>query len=311
MVTRISRIILLLLLFAVGGCTSLGVKEIPVEQLEAKYATGASAFLDVAGMRVHYRDEGEGEALLLIHGILASLHTWEGWAKELKADYRVISLDLPGFGLTGPANFAYNRDNYIEFLHAFLEKLEVERVTVVGNSLGGFFAWNYAIDHPEQVERLVLLDSAGYAQRVPFPMKLYTTPMLGEVTTKITPRSAIAANLRDVYGDPEKVTEETIDRYHELQLRPGNREASKALFKYAVTQSDSDAEGIERIKMPTMILWGGDDDWVPTELTRYWQRDVPHAQVIIYPGVGHVPMEEIPEESVADLKRFLESETEQ
>jgi pimeloyl-ACP methyl ester carboxylesterase len=136
-------------------------------------------------------------------------------------------------------------------------------------------------------------------------MKLYTTPMLGEVTTRVTPRAAIALNLRDVYGDSSKVTEKTIDRYYELQLRPGNRKAAQELFEYAVVQAKNDSLGMSRISMPTLILWGGDDDWVPTQLTEFWRRDVPHAEIIIYPGVGHVPMEEIPQQSVTDLKSFL------
>ncbi len=287
------------------GCSSMGISEIPPGDLEAKYATGSSRFLNVDGIRVHYRDEGKGETLVLIHGILASLHTWDGWTRELTDHYRVVSLDLPGFGLTGPANFEYNRDNYIKFLKHFLDQLNIKKFTIIGNSLGGFFAWNYAIDYPGEVERLVLLDAAGYAQEVPFPMKLYTTPILGEIPTKITPRSAIAANLRDVYGDGSKLTEETIDRYYELQLRPGNRHAAKELFEYAVARASTDAEGIRKISVPTLILWGGEDDWVPVKLVQYWKRDIPHASVIIYPGVGHVPMEEIPHRSVQDLIRFL------
>ncbi len=296
---------LLLIALLLSACSSLGIRELSIEELEQKYANGASQFIEVDGMRVHYRDEGEGPPLLLIHGILASLHTWDDWVDILKGEYRLIRLDLPGFGLTGPANFTYDRDNYLQFINHFLKALDVERFTMVGNSLGGFFAWNYAIDYPQQVQRLVLLDSAGYAQEVPIPMKLYTVPIAGDITTHITPRVAIAINIRDVYGDPRKVTEETIDRYYELQLRPGNRKAAQKLFEYAVTQAESDAEGVSRISMPTLIMWGGDDDWVPTQLTEQWRRDLPEAEIIIYPGVGHVPMEEIPEKSAADLRVFL------
>ena len=299
------HIYLFLMTLLLSACSSMGIQELSIEKLEQKYATGASQFIEVDGMRVHYRDEGEGPTLLMLHGILASLHTWDGWVDNLKGEYRLIRLDLPGFGLTGPANFVYNRDNYLQFINHFLKALNIEKFTMVGNSLGGFFAWNYAIDYPQQVERLVLLDSAGYAQDVPFPMKLYTIPIAGEITTHITPRAAIAINIRDVYGDSDKVTDETIDRYYELQLRPGNRKAAKQLFEYAVTQAGSDAEGISTISMPTLIMWGGDDDWVPTQLTEYWRRDLPDAEIIIYPGVGHVPMEEIPDKSAADLNVFM------
>ncbi|GAV20996.1 2-hydroxy-6-oxo-6-(2'-aminophenyl)hexa-2, 4-dienoic acid hydrolase [Mariprofundus micogutta] len=288
-----------------SGC-ALGISEIPLAELEQKYATGASRFIDIDGLRVHYRDEGEGQPIVLLHGILTSLHTWDGWVHELKSDYRVISLDIPAFGLTGPANFEYNRDHYTRFIHHFTQAIGLERFVLAGNSLGGYFAWNYAIEYPEQVQKLVLIDAAGFKQKVPLPMWAFTAPVIGTITMHFTPRFASTILLRQVYAQPERINDALVDHYYDMQLRPGNRKAAQSLFRYANAQSVQDAPGKERISMPTLLMWGEQDRWIPMSHFERWRQALPHAQSVTYPDAGHMPMEEIPVKSARDLKRFLE-----
>ena len=138
--------------------------DLPFAELVAKYTNDESEFVDVAGMRVHYRDEGSGDVpLILLHGTGASLHTWDGWTPVLVHDFRIIRLDLPGFGLTGPApDSDYTVQAYVEYLAAFADALGIERFHLAGNSLGGQIAWNFATRYPDRVMKLVLIDSAGY-----------------------------------------------------------------------------------------------------------------------------------------------------
>ena len=137
--------------------------DIPVEKLLEEYAGENSRFVEIDGLKVHYRDEGSGEPVVLLHGVLSSLHTWDGWTAELQRERRVIRLDLPGFGLTGPGTEPQiNLDYYVEFMAKFLDALGLERVTMAGNSMGGGITWLFAARYPERVDKIVLLDAAGF-----------------------------------------------------------------------------------------------------------------------------------------------------
>lgn len=296
-----------LLFLVLQGCSSLGMKSLAPADLEAKYTNVESKFVEINGTRVHYRDEGKGEPLILLHGILASLHTWDGWADRLKSRYRVIRLDIPPFGLTGQPGFEYTKENYLKFLNNFTDALGIKKYHLAGNSMGGYFAWNMALAYPEKVDRLILLDAAAYPQDPPFPVKVFTLPAIGKVATWITPRFIVADNLRCTYGEPEKVTDETIDQYHELILRDGNREGIRGFFQFVERMNNGRMPiEISGIKQPTLIMWGGRDVWTSTEeMTNNWKRDLPSAKMIIYEKAGHIPMEEIPDETAADADAFL------
>jgi pimeloyl-ACP methyl ester carboxylesterase len=298
-------LLLVLLLLVVSGC-SLGLKDIPVAELEGQYMPPPSRWLTIDGLRVHYRDEGSGPPLLLLHGVLSSLHTWDGWAERLRDRYRVIRLDIPGFGLTGPANFAYARDNYIAFFKQFAEALSLERFAIAGNSLGGYFAWNYALAYPDQVKRLILLDPAAYPRELSLPLRLISNPVTGTIASWITPRWVTRLFIASAYGDENRVTDEVVDRYHRLLLREGNRAAARSIFAYVKTMRQQEPEGIPTLQPPVLLLWGERDTWIPVAESRRWKADLPGLTLIVYKGVGHIPMEEIPEQSAADAARFLE-----
>jgi pimeloyl-ACP methyl ester carboxylesterase len=302
--------LVILSMLILQGCSSLGMKNIAPAELEARYANTESKFVEINGTRVHYRDEGQGEPLVLLHGILASLQTWDGWTEKLKSQYRVIRLDIPPFGLTGKPAFSYSRENYLKFINDFTEALGIKKYNLAGNSLGGYFAWNMALAYPDKVERLILLDPAAYPQDPPFPIKAFTMPVIGKISTWVTPRFIVANNVRCTYGEPEKVTDETINQYHELLLREGNREAIREFFQFVQEMNGRMPLEISEIKQPTLIMWGGRDVWIPTEeMTANWKRDLPSAKLIIYDKAGHIPMEEIPAETAMDAADFLSGKT--
>ncbi len=280
--------------------------DIPVEELKKTYANGSSRFVSVDGTDVHYRDEGNGFPLVLVHGTAASLHTWDGWASALSGDFRVIRMDLPAFGLTGPApDRDYRVGAYVRFLDAFLDTIGVKRCHLAGNSLGGFIAWNYVLAHPDKVEKLILVDAAGYPSRaIPGIFRLVRLPLAGFLGRHIGPRFLIERNIREVYGDDSKITPVLVDRYHRLALREGNRQA---FIDRARTDEDygSLARAIPEIRVPTLIIWGKEDAWIPLENAHLFERDLPNSVLKIYDGVGHVPMEEIPDITARDTRRFL------
>jgi pimeloyl-ACP methyl ester carboxylesterase len=279
-------------------------RDIPLDELKRSYAGGASRFVDVDGLPVHYRDEGEGAPLVLLHGTGASLHTWDAWAEALRGHFRVIRMDLPGFGLTGPnREDDYRIDTYVAFLEAFRTKLGLDGFALAGNSLGGQIAWSYALAHPARVRALVLLDPSGYPiDRPALVFRLARIPGCSWLMTKLDPGPITGKTLRDAYADPRKVTPALVERYRKLALREGNRRAFVA--RVARRGWDRSAD-IARIRSPTLILWGAQDRLIPVEHAQRFVRAIPGASLIVYEGVGHVPMEEIGERSAADADAFV------
>ena len=281
-----------------------------VEDLKARWAQPPSQFIEADGMRVHVRDEGSRDdvtPIVLLHGTAASLHTWEGWEQKLKGQHRVISLDLPGFGLTGPyPDGDYTIAHYVRFLTKLLDRLGVRRFVLAGNSFGGLIAWQTALTIPERVRALVLIDAGGYPQQsqsIPIGFVIANTPLLNQIAGKILPRAMIESSVREVYGDPNKVTPDLVDRYYELTLREGNRQALAQRFKQV--RAGQNAERIRDIIVPTLILWGGRDRLLPPENAQWFRRDIRQSQMVIFDALGHVPHEEDPAATVDAVNRFL------
>lgn len=280
--------------------------DIPVEQLKEKYTNQESKFIEIDGMQVHYRDEGEGMPLVLIHGTAASLHTWDAWTNTLKNDYRVIRLDVPAFGLTGPhPNQDYSIEAYSEFLDHFLTKLDIDSLYLGGNSLGGNIAWYYAAEHPEKVKKLILVDPSGYPRdgEKPWIFKLARTPILNSIIRYITPKSIIEKNLEQVYFDNSKITPELIDRYYDMALREGNR---TAFIDRAKTEMVDHTNKLKALNTPTLLIWGKEDIWIPVSDGNRFLSDLANAELVVLKNAGHVPMEESPIESLEAVIEFLE-----
>jgi len=287
-----------------------GYRDIALDELKSKYAQEPSAFLEINGMDVHYRDQGESKdsiPILLLHGTGSSLHTFEDWAEELKKEHRIIRIDLPGYGLTGPFPEAdYSMEAYVNFLKDFLKELEIEKCIIGGNSLGGKISWRFSLAYPEKVSKLILINSAGYpydSEREPLVFKVAKTPVVKEIVKFLTPKFIVRSSIESVYADKSKVTDELIDRYLELTLREGNRQAFIDKFK---TKNDWEAyKEISSIEKPTLILWGDQDQLIPVSNAERFHRDLPNDTLVILENSGHVPMEESPEQSLVAVKAFL------
>ncbi len=283
----------------------------PVESLVARWAPPPSDFIDVKGQLVHLRDVGprdDAEPLVLIHGTSASLHTWEGWVKGLSARHRVISFDLPGFGLTGPSVAGdYRGDTYARFVLDLMDQLKVQRFAIGGNSLGGEVAWRTALMAPERVTRLILVDAAGpdfTSDSVPLGFLLARVPLLNRLGDWMLPRPMVVASLHNVYGDPARVTDALVDRYYELTLREGNRRA--LVQRLQQNRRGQDAERIRELKLPTLILWGGRDRLVPPPVAQQFRQDIAGSALVVFDDLGHVPQEEDPVRTVAPVQAFLQ-----
>ena len=305
---KITLALALLIIF--GAILFFGHRDIPLDELKAKYTNSASSFIALNGMDIHFRDEGnpnDSIPIVLIHGTGSSLHTFDAWTNDLKNSHRVIRMDLPAYGLTGPfPDRNYSMAQYTAFIKGFLETLGVKQCIVAGNSLGGQIAWNFTLEQPEMIKKLILIDAAGYPQiskSTPIAFKLGQIPVLSKLLTFITPRFIVRASVENVYYDKSKVTDSLAERYFELTLRAGNRQAFVDRFKMS---SNADAyKSIKNIQQPTLILWGAEDYLITVENAYKFQKDLPNDTLVILDNMGHTPMEESPLESLAPVLSFL------
>jgi pimeloyl-ACP methyl ester carboxylesterase len=291
----------------------------PVQTLVARWAPPPSDFIDVKGQIVHVRDEGpradpssSTPAIVLLHGTSASLHTWEGWVRTLKKTRRVITFDLPGFGLTGPfagqyAAEDYRGDTYARFVLDVLDALKVNSAVIGGNSLGGEVAWRAVTLAPSRFTRLLLVDASGYAftpGSIPLGFRIARIPMFNRLGEHLLPRALVAASVANVYADDARITEALVDRYYELTLREGNRHALG--LRLQQLEPGAATERLKSISVPTLVLWGGEDQLIPVENARRFASDIAGARVVVLDGLGHVPQEEDAARSLAPVLDFLE-----
>ena len=299
-----------ILVFAIAGIVATWAPDRTVDSLKARWAQPPSQFIEVAGMQVHLRDEGPRDdpvPIVLLHGTSASLHTWDGWSQTLSKTRRVIRFDLPAFGLTGPnPQNDYTLKSYVNFVTAVMDKLGVQRFVLGGNSLGGQIAWETAHALPARVERLILVDSGGYAfvpQSLPVGFQIARMPVLRNLMAYTLPRGIVQNSIENVYGDPSLVQPALIDRYYDLTLRAGNRNA----LSYRLDQGYvSDEAKIKSLKLPTLILWGAKDRLIPPESGQNFARDIAGSKLVMFEVLGHVPHEENAQMTLAEVQKFLQ-----
>lgn len=278
------------------------------------YANTASKFIALPdGAIAHVRDQGNkaGPVLVLVHGSNASLHTWEPWVAILGAKYRIVTMDMPGHGLTGAVpNDDYSRTGMVAFVHEVTQKLGLTRYALGGNSMGGGVAAQYTETYPGEVSALILVDASGIprkhqsGEKIPLGFRLARMPGLNKILLYVTPRSIIDEGLHKVFVDQSKVTEEMVTRYYDLTLYDGNRRATGIRFRLPPNDEDV-AKKLGTIKAPTLILWGDKDGLIPVEYAGEFAKRIQDSKVLIYSNVGHIPMEEVAKKSAADVQSFL------
>ena len=279
-------------------------KEIPLSKLIPKYTDATSSFIEIDGLKVHVKIEGKGPTIVLLHGILASLHTWDGWMPGLSKKYRVVRVDLPGHGLTGPnPQGEYSIDRMTEIMKKLYEKLGIKKAYLVGNSLGGWISWEFALRNPKLVTKLVLIDSAGYnTKEVPWVVSFAQLPLSPYIIPGNAPRFAVRYLVESVYGDPRLITEDVVTRYHELFLREGN---GKAFFDLVRAPLVNNSHQLKKLKMPVLIFWGEKDQWISPKDARSFHSSISQSTLRTFPELGHVPMEESPNETLRPALSFL------
>lgn len=292
--------------------------DIPKEEIDARYANEHSRFLTLSnGDRIHYRDQGlrSGTAVVLLHGAMASLHTWEPWVRQLENQYRVITIDLPGHGLTGAVKSGdYSAPAFSEAVSGVVQSLGVSLFVLGGNSMGGGVTWRYALEYPDRVSKMILVNSVApwgvrrsRTQDSNSPFAPLGWPWFRTFAGSINPRILVARGLRLAYNDSPVVDDQLIDRYNDLILREGTR---ASILGRASTARSGERQQVDLsvLTQPTLIMWGEQDGVISVDVGKRLAEVLPDAALVIYPDLGHVPMEEDPARTIKDVERFLASE---
>lgn len=290
--------------------------DIPFETLEERYSAATSKYVDLpGGVRAHYRDDGPRDApvLLLVHGFGDSFLSWAGWIDALSQDYRVITVDVPGHGLTRtPPGYVPTANGHVEFIEAFAAATELPPFAIAGNSMGGGIAWRTALAHPERVRSLILIDAAGFANEAPanagpppLAFRLLGTPVgqwaLKHLETRPLTKASLQASL---LGNP-LVTDEFINAWVDVQRAPGHRDILMSTMAGGAA-GRADPAQLATIRAPTLIQWGESDPLIQRAAADRFAAAIPGSELIVYPDVGHMPQLEIPERSAADAHAFLQ-----
>ena len=276
-------------------------------ELEKIYGSPKNAYVSALGVNLHYQDTGPSKnaiPILFLHGFGASLQTWDTWAQALSEDYRVVSVDLPGFGLTGedPSGI-YTDQRSVEVLEAFLKELNIPKVVLVGNSMGGKFAWQFAARYPNQVTKLVLISPDGYASPGIEYGKKIEVPAIADLYRYFFSRMFLVMNLKPAYANPNTLNDALVNRYYDLMLAPGVRGAILARMQQTVLQDP--VPSLSSIQVPTLLIWGEKDAFIPIRNSNDYLKVMPNAKRVSLPNIGHLPQEEQPSIGLRVLKEFL------
>jgi pimeloyl-ACP methyl ester carboxylesterase len=300
--------------------------DLPAAEVDAKYSNAASRFLTTStGARIHYRDEGNptGLPVVLIHGAMASLHTWEPWVALLGDDFRLVTLDLPGHGLTGAVpDGDYDAEAFSAAIEAVADELGLQQFVLGGNSMGGGATWRFTLANPQRVIGMILVasvppgewrqtpdeqeqQSAAANNDGPIFFKLMNQGWFRATARYLDPKPLVEQGLRSAYHNSPVVDQQLIDRYYELALREGTRAA--ILQRASRFRGDAaPPPDLSRLTMPTLIMWGANDALIPVSLVPRFESALPNASSVVYDDLGHVPMEEDPQRTAADVRAFLE-----
>jgi pimeloyl-ACP methyl ester carboxylesterase len=298
---------LILLILCVAGALWLYTPDKSRAALEAVYLTPADSTVTIDGVRLRVRDTGprDAPALILLHGFASSLETWQAWADRLSAKFRVIRLDLPGFGLTGPdPSGDYTDARSVALILGLMDRLGLHDAVLIGNSLGGKLAWMFAAAHPERVTKLVLISPDGFASPGFAYGKKPDVPLMVRALPYVLPEPMLRMSLEPAYADPKHLTPAVVTRYRDMMLAPGDRAAMIARMQQVMLADPVPI--LQKIQTPTLLLWGEQDAMIPFSNAADYQRAMPHVTLVRLPKLGHVPFEEAPADSLVPVERFLE-----
>ena len=266
-----------------------------------------SHFTEIDGVRVHYQEKGEGTPLILVHGFTSSTYTWKDVFEPLSRTFRVIAVDLKGFGFSGKSDGDYTKRAQAQLVVHLLDDLKIEKAWLVGNSMGGEVALNVALANPQRVAGLILVDSAGVAvaggsSLAPAYVRL---PFVGRALIALALRSdkLVREGLEKSFYDDSKVTEDRVAHYYlPLRTRGGQLAALRVRQQWDQFPIEGD---LSKVNARTLIIWGADDALIPLVAGRTMNSLIKNSKLVIFDKCGHLPQEEMPERVLDEVRSFI------
>jgi len=264
-----------------------------------------SRFVQIDGLRVHYQEAGTGAPLVLVHGFMASTFVWKDVLPALADRFRVVAVDLKGFGFTEKPASGYALEAQADLVVRLLDRLGIDRAAFCGNSMGGAVALHAAIRHPRRVSALVLVDSAGLRMASQQATPVYARwpvvgPLLGALAVSFD--GPVRAGLQACYFDPTKVTEADVSTCRRVLATRAGLRAAVAVAREPFYLGERAIAGIAQ---PTLILWGAQDRLIPVEAGKRFNALVPGSRFVVLERCGHMPPPEMPDRFVREVSGFL------
>ncbi|HEY3038213.1 MAG TPA: alpha/beta hydrolase [Pyrinomonadaceae bacterium] len=304
----------LLLLIVVVGAVALTVfwfvrpADVSFDNVRASVPNSDySHFADVEGVRLHYQDKGVGMPLVLLHGYTSSTYSWKDVFEPLSQKFRVIAIDLKGFGFSGKPDGDYTRRAQAMLVARLLDYLKIERAWVCGNSMGGEIALNFTLQNPQRVAGLILIDSAGVEVNGAKSLapRYLLIPGVGRLLTALalTSDKLVREGLEKSFYDRTKVSNERVANYYRpLQTRGGQLAAMRARTQADLFPIEQD---LNRITVPTLIIWGAQDQLIPLAAGSKMSSLIKDSTLVTFDNCGHLPQEEMPARVVDEITRFI------
>jgi pimeloyl-ACP methyl ester carboxylesterase len=306
------RMIALILTAIVTLITGLVISQytsdLPASEVDAAMNARPTDFIAVGNNRVHIRLSGDAgnPPLILLHGMGASLHAWDQITPDLTKQFRVIAIDLPFHGLTGPANVGKCSPNDVaQFVFAVMDRLDVPTAYLAGNSWGGQIALEMALSRPDRIGGLVLIDAAGLDSPPSQAARLAENPIGRYVLTHLTSPFMVRRTLRQTMYDSTKVTDDLVNQFVLLNRREGNRAGALGCRIASRSALRSTQDAYSQITQPTLIIWGRHDQLIPVANADRFGEQIRDAAKHIYDYTGHLPMQEKPAAVAHDIVKFL------
>ena len=249
----------------------------------------------------------EAPALLLLHGFGSSLQTWDEWAMKLDPTYRVIRLDLPGFGLTGASPLRdYSEEKDVAILTHFADQLGLNKFSVIGHSMGGKMAWSLAASQADRVQALVLMAPDGFPEAKDIGSKPYEVPAVMGLIKYCLPKYFVQKSIEPAFANTKALNEALLNRYYDMLRAPGVRGA--ILDRSNQTIYTDPVPRLRKIKAKTLLLWGELDQMIPNSNAQSYAGVLLNSTTVIVPKLGHLLQEEQPEKGLAALLQFLDAQ---
>lgn len=311
---KLFQILIVLIVVCVIGFTAFWFSrpaDVSFEEHKAKIPHSEySKFAEVNGIKLHYQEKGEGTPLVLIHGYTSLSYTWKDVFEPLAEHFRVIAVDLKGFGFSEKPDGNYRRSEQAVLVRGFLKNLKIEKAWFAGNSMGGEVSLNVALQEPNLVEGLILIDSSGVKiakKGTESPSSRFDIPFVGRALASIILLSdeIVRDGLERSYFDDNQITEEAVEMYH-LPLKTNN--GQRAAF---LARDQWDTESVEselgKINVPTLIIWGAEDEVTPLEGGKKLNSLIKDSKLVVFEKVGHLPQEEAPKKVFEEILKFTKN----